>query len=69
MRAFNSLRRWPTSWEQPDPLTLVFHLRDGVRFHDGRPLTARDVVWTIDSMRYRRGDLAQGRGLCVGGIG
>jgi peptide/nickel transport system substrate-binding protein len=38
-------------WEQPNPLTLVFHLRDGVRFHDGRPLTARDVVWTIDSMR------------------
>ena len=39
------------SWEQPDPLTLVFHLRDGVRFHDGRPMTARDVVWTLESMR------------------
>ena len=38
-------------WEQPDPLTLVFHLRSGVRFHDGRPLTARDVLWTINSMR------------------
>ncbi|MGB6687642.1 MAG: ABC transporter substrate-binding protein [Terracidiphilus sp.] len=38
-------------WEQPDPLTLVFHLRSGVRFHDGRALTARDVKWTIDSMR------------------
>jgi peptide/nickel transport system substrate-binding protein len=38
-------------WEQPNPLTLAFHLRDGVRFHDGRPLTSRDVVWTIDSMR------------------
>jgi peptide/nickel transport system substrate-binding protein len=38
-------------WEQPDPLTLVFHLRSGVRFHDGRPLTAADVVWTINSMR------------------
>ena len=23
-------------WEQPNPLTLIFHLRDGVRFHDGR---------------------------------
>ena len=42
------------SWEQPDPLTLVFHLRSGVRFHDGAPLTARDVVWTIKSMRDRR---------------
>src|SRR3954452_2049692 len=39
------------SWDQPDPKTLVFNLRDGVRFHDGRSLTARDVVWTIDSMR------------------
>ena len=39
------------SWDQPDPLTYVFHLRDGVRFHDGRLMTARDVVWTIDSMR------------------
>jgi peptide/nickel transport system substrate-binding protein len=38
-------------WEQPDALTLIFHLRAGVRFHDGRPLTARDVLWTIDSMR------------------
>jgi peptide/nickel transport system substrate-binding protein len=38
------------SWEQPDPLTLVFHLRSGVRFHNGQPLTARDVVWTIESM-------------------
>jgi len=40
-----------TGWEQPDPLTIVFHLRDGVRFGDGRAFTARDVVWTIDSIR------------------
>jgi peptide/nickel transport system substrate-binding protein len=39
-----------TSWEQPNPVTLVFHLRGGVRFHDGRSLTARDVVWTINSI-------------------
>ena len=38
-------------WEQPDAKTLVFHLRDRVRFHDGRALTARDVVWTVNSMR------------------
>jgi len=38
-------------WEQPDPLTFRFHLRSGVRFHDGHALTARDVVWTIESMR------------------
>jgi peptide/nickel transport system substrate-binding protein len=39
-----------TSWEQPDALTWVFHLRDGVRFQDGRPLEAADVVWTIESL-------------------
>jgi peptide/nickel transport system substrate-binding protein len=39
------------SWEQPDPRTYIFHLRAGVHFHDGRLLTARDIVWTIDSMR------------------
>ena len=39
-----------TSWEQPDALTWVFHLRDGVRFHDGRPLGAEDVAWTINSL-------------------
>ncbi len=39
------------SWDQPDPNTLVFHLRSGVRFSDGRPLTARDVLFTINSIR------------------
>ena len=38
------------SWQVPDPLTYVFHLRHGVKFHDGRPLTARDVKWTFDSL-------------------
>ena len=40
-----------TSWEQPDPLTMVFHLRGGVHFHDGRAFGARDAKWTIDSIR------------------
>jgi peptide/nickel transport system substrate-binding protein len=46
-----NLQPWlATSWQQPDPLTWVFHLRVGVRFHDGRPLEAADVVWTIQSL-------------------
>ena len=45
------LKPWlATSWDQPDALTWVFHLRDGVRFHDGRPLEAADVVYTIESL-------------------
>jgi len=46
-----NLRPWAAeSWEVRDPLTYVFHLRKGIRFHDGRPLGARDVKWSIDSM-------------------
>ena len=38
-------------WNQPDPLTLIFHLHPDVHFSDGRPLTSRDVLWTLKSMR------------------
>ncbi|MDQ1694160.1 MAG: peptide/nickel transport system substrate-binding protein, partial [Acidobacteriaceae bacterium] len=38
------------SWDQPDPLTYVFHLRRGVRFHNGQPVTSADVKWSIDSV-------------------
>jgi peptide/nickel transport system substrate-binding protein len=37
-------------WEIPDPQTYVFHIHHGVKFHDGRPLTSRDVKWTFDSL-------------------
>jgi peptide/nickel transport system substrate-binding protein len=37
-------------WETPDPLTYVFHLHHGVKFHDGRLLTSRDVKWTFHSL-------------------
>jgi peptide/nickel transport system substrate-binding protein len=38
------------SWQTPDPLTYVFQLHRGVKFHDGRALTSRDVKWTFDSL-------------------
>lgn len=37
-------------WEIVDPQTYVFHLRQGVKFHNGQPLTSRDVKWTLDSL-------------------
>jgi peptide/nickel transport system substrate-binding protein len=37
-------------WETPDPRTYIFHLRKGVKFHDGRPLTSTDVKYSFDSV-------------------
>jgi len=39
------------SWSTPDPLTYIFHLRQGVHFHDGRTLTSTDVKSTYDFIR------------------
>jgi peptide/nickel transport system substrate-binding protein len=36
------------SWDTPDPLTYVFHLKPNIKFHDGRPLTSADVKFTFD---------------------
>ncbi len=37
-------------WDIPDPTTYIFHLRNDVRFHDGRPLTSKDVRFTFRSI-------------------
>jgi peptide/nickel transport system substrate-binding protein len=34
-------------WESPDPTTYVYHLRKGVKFQDGMPMTADDVVFSL----------------------
>jgi peptide/nickel transport system substrate-binding protein len=36
------------SWEQPDDLIYVFHLRKGVKFHNGREMTSEDVKFSFD---------------------
>lgn len=36
------------SWEQPDATTAIFHLRKGVKFHNGEELKASDVKFTIE---------------------
>ncbi len=38
-----------------DRMGVAFGLREGARWHDGRPVTAEDVVWTFQTLR------AQGR--------
>jgi peptide/nickel transport system substrate-binding protein len=36
------------SWEAPDDLTYLFHIRKGVKFHDGVEVMAKDVKYSID---------------------
>jgi peptide/nickel transport system substrate-binding protein len=38
------------SWDIPNPTTYIFHLREDALFHDGRKVTARDVVFTFRSL-------------------
>lgn len=37
----------------PDNLTWTFRLREGLRFHDGQPVTARDVVASLNRWMAR----------------
>lgn len=39
-----------SSWTQPDSTTWIFRLRPHVLFHDGHPLTSKDVAWSIRSL-------------------
>ena len=39
--------RWEVS---PDRLTTTFHLRKGVKWHDGKPFTSADVKFTFDKV-------------------
>jgi peptide/nickel transport system substrate-binding protein len=50
-RRDRQLRQVPslaTEWTQTGPLTWRFKLRAGVIFHDGTPLTADDVVFSVN---------------------
>lgn len=44
-----------SEWRNPDERTWIFRLRPGVTFHDGRPLTAGDVLFSLDRARHHSG--------------
>jgi peptide/nickel transport system substrate-binding protein len=44
-------------WEQPSPTVWRFHLRQGVKFSDGTPFTAEDVVFSAQRVRAQGSNL------------
>ena len=51
------------SWESPDPTTYIFQLRAGLKFSDGSPLTADDVVYTFTKHHRPKLQRARSRAL------
>jgi len=47
-----------TEWSQTDPTTWRFKLRQGVKFHDGTPFTADDVVFSYDRATHPGSNVA-----------
>ncbi|MGQ5261147.1 ABC transporter substrate-binding protein [Micromonospora sp. ZYX-F-536] len=43
-----------TQWTWTDPQTLVWKLRDGVRWNDGKPFTADDVTFTYEMLKQHK---------------
>ena len=49
------------SWETEDSQTWTFHLRQGVKFHDGTPVNAEAVKWNMDRWRDPENEWRFGR--------
>jgi peptide/nickel transport system substrate-binding protein len=51
-----------TKWTQVSPTQVRFELRKGVKFHDGTPFTADDVVFSFGRIKQPQGTTADLRG-------
>ena len=58
-RQMNIVPRLATSWTVINDTTWRFDLRHDVRFHDGSPFTADDVVFSIERAQQPTSQLAQ----------
>lgn len=47
---FNPVPDIVKRWDNPNETTYIFHLREGVQFHDGSELTSEDVKYTFDTI-------------------
>ena len=49
---FHTIPALAESWKgSKDKLTWTYKLRDGLKWSDGKPLTAEDIAWTINTAR------------------
>ncbi|MFI9202035.1 ABC transporter substrate-binding protein [Streptomyces sp. NPDC053048] len=68
-RKTNTTGRLATSWTSSDDLkTWRFTLADGAAFHDGTPVTADDVVWSLRRLRGTPAGASRLPGITAGNI-
>jgi peptide/nickel transport system substrate-binding protein len=53
-KKFDVVPQLATKWEQVSPTQWRFHLRPNVKFQEGEPLTADDVVFSINRQNSKR---------------
>lgn len=60
LHSYKFIPNFATSWQtSPNGLTWTFHLAPNAKWSDGRPLTAADVAWTINTIiKYQNGPTA-----------
>src|SRR6516165_10087582 len=57
LHTYRFIPNFATSWQtSPNGLTWTFHLAPNAKWSDGKPLTAADVAWTVNTiLKYQNG--------------